>query len=469
MRISLKWLLIGFTFFGAALGLLARSLFHSPDVFRLVVGLLATAVPFLLAVGTIIRLGYRSHQKRLLAWGWLLALAPVCGFLVLFIANKYIGTAPGGIGILSNAILINQRLPQQIDGPWVWRELSRRGKNNSLSQSEVDSAIRKLIAHMKKTKPQGWNSPLPWSDNFLKDANAGKLISDPVVIDLCDAFYGNQLQIERITRLREGESTLQLSVSFGNPWSDNSGLPAHLLWTVSQVLIDGKSVQIEQPRHFGQQWNGNYRGLFDAGDHELTVELDCAYVDTDKLLGIRSGANESFRWPKQTRKKWKQTVKTTFKVFAAADTLVALSTDPKEDPTASRAIQIERFVILPGRNENKKALLIVRCSENIATPLSFDISATLGNQKLELGSFFKAHLENRSISSGNELTSRVENLNNTVTTADVLLTPNPKHVEDIDGVEKIWGKPILFRNVAVERLDLETVDDDRSDDNTHAK
>ena len=464
LRISLKWLLFGFTFLGAGLGLLAKLLLQSPGTFLGVVAFLTTAVPFLLAIGTILRLGYQGQQRRLQAWGWLLFCMPIIGFAVMFIADSYIGSAPGGIGILSNTQLINQRLPQQIEVPWVWRELTRRRQGNSLTQPEVDRAVGKLIAHMKKTKPLGWNSPLHGADKFMEDAQGAQLISGPVILNLCDAFYGTTPKIGRLSRLREGESRLEMSLSFGNPWSQNSGLPAHLLWTVSQVLVDGKPVNIDQPRHFGENWNGNYRGVFDAGDHELTFEVECAYVDSNKLSNIRSGANESYLWPKQTRKTWKKTVKTSFKVFAAADTLVKLSTDPLDDPTATGAIQVEQLVIKPGRKNRKQGILFVRCSESLATQLSFDTTVTLGNQTFDLGNFLRVHQADHSVSSGKKMRFRIETLDSKSTSADVLLTPNPSHAEGIAGVGKIWGKSILFRKVPVVRLDLKPLFEDSTVD-----
>ncbi len=464
LRISLKWLLFGFTFLGAGLGLLAKLLLQSPGTFLGVVAFLTTAVPFLLAIGTILRLGYQGQQRRLRAWGWLLFFMPIVGFAVLLIADRYIGSAPGGIGILSNTQLINQRLPQQIEAPWVWQELTLRRQSNSLSQSEVDRAVGKIIAHMKKTKPLGWNSPLHWGGKFLDDAQGAQLISGPVILDLCDAFYGTAPKIGRLTRLREGEATLEMSLSFGNPWSKNSGLPAHLLWTVSQVLVDGQPVNIERPRHFGENWNGNYRGAFDAGDHELTFEVECAYVDSNKLNSIRPGANESYLWPKQTRKTWKKTVKTNFKVFADADTLVKLATNPRDDPTATGAIQFERLVISPGRKNRKRGILFVRCSESLATQLSFDTTVTLGNQTFDLGSFLRVHQEDHLVSSGKKMRFRIDTLDSNATSAEVLLTPNPSHAEGIEGVKKIWGKPILFRKVPVVRLDLKPLVEDSAVD-----
>ena len=444
--------------------MLAKLLFQNPGAFLGVVALLTTAVPFLLAIGTILRLGYQGQQRRLRAWGWLLFFMPIIGFVVMFIVDDYIGSAPGGIGILSNTQLINQRLPQQIEEPWVWRELTRRRKSNSLTQLEVDRAVGKLIAHMKKTKPLGWNSPLPGSDNFLEDAQGAQLISGPVILDLCDAFYGATPKIGRLSRLREGEATLEMSLSFGNPWSKISGLPAHLLWTVSQVLVDGKPIDIEQPHHHGEIWNGNYRGAFDAGDHELTFEVECAYVDPNLLSSIRSGANESYLWPKQTRKTWKKRVKTNFKVFAAADTLVKLSTNPQDDPTATGAIQFERLVIKPGRKNRKQGILFVRCSESLATQLSFDTTVTLGNQTFDLGRFLRVHQADHSVSSGEKMRFRIETLDSKATSAEVLLTPNPSHAEGFEGVERIWGKPILFRKVPVVRLDLKPLAEDSAVD-----
>ena len=153
-----------------------------------------------------------------------------------------------------------------------------------------------------------------------------------MIIDLCDAFYGTMPRIERLTRLREGRSDLRLSVSFGNSWDNHSGLPARLVWSIKQISIDGESVNVHNAQHQGRNWNGYYAANFEAGDHELAIEVDCAYVDGDKMTNLRSGAIDAYRWPKQTRKKWKQTVSTQFKVFAAKDTIVSLSTDPQDDP-----------------------------------------------------------------------------------------------------------------------------------------
>ena len=82
----------------------------------------------------------------------------------------------------------------------------------------------------------------------------------------------------------------------------------------------------------------------------------------------------------------------------------------------------------------------------------------LNDQEFNLGAYFIAQWQNRTVSSGNELETPVGKPDKTVTSADVLLTPNPVHVEAITGVDKIWGKPILFRNVPVQRFDLETTE-----------
>ncbi|WP_197528551.1 hypothetical protein [Aeoliella mucimassa] len=39
--------------------------------------------------------------------------------------------------------------------------------------------------------------------------------------------------------------------------------------------------------------------------------------------------------------------------------------------------------------------------------------------------------------------------------ASVRLVPNATHVENMRRVEKIWGKPLVWNRVPVERLDLE--------------
>ena len=61
MKYSLKSLLISMCVIGATFGIMTRLLMENPEMFLAVVRVGATVGPFLLAVGTIIWIGFRRH------------------------------------------------------------------------------------------------------------------------------------------------------------------------------------------------------------------------------------------------------------------------------------------------------------------------------------------------------------------------------------------------------------------------
>jgi hypothetical protein len=53
------------------------------------------------------------------------------------------------------------------------------------------------------------------------------------------------------------------------------------------------------------------------------------------------------------------------------------------------------------------------------------------------------------------LTKGIDTLDPSITRADIILTPNPKHIEHRPEAKEIWGKKIIFPGEPIERLDLE--------------
>ena len=136
--------------------------------------------------------------------------------------------------------LISKRLPTQVDEPWIWQELKRRLTAGDLTNEEVDDAIRELTAHMQRTKPAGWNETRSWQQNFLKLAIQKGMISEPVFLALCDAFFGPTPTVQMTTpALNEDDTRFDIRLEYGTPWSDNSGLDVKLLWDIEQVLATG--------------------------------------------------------------------------------------------------------------------------------------------------------------------------------------------------------------------------------------
>ena len=157
----------------------------------------------------------------------------------------------------------------------MWTELANRLSKQALSKQETEDAIQELIAYMKKTRPAGWDQPLSWQKDFVRAAVQAKMISGKVFLDLCDAFYGPKPVAQPLPPIRQGKSSFQLIIRYGNPWSHESGLGVGLLWDVQQVQMDGRPLSFRQTNVLGDQWLGLCDGNFEVGDHEITVEIEC--------------------------------------------------------------------------------------------------------------------------------------------------------------------------------------------------
>jgi len=454
IRISLKWMLILLIALGTGAGLLGRTFFRHPDVFRAIVMACSTIVPYILAILTLFVIGKRQKRRGLVLWASLLLVVPFFGFGLLAVGERYLGSAPGGLGVLTTNQIIQQRLPNQIEEPWVWQELQRRIAAGKLTAAEADAALAALVKHMLAKKPQGWDRPLNWQQGFLQDATAANLVSQQQLLQMCDAFYGKP-GLRPLPRLRAGKVDLDLRLDYDSSWDDHSGLPYKLIWASKRMLVDGEPVKFENQRHGRNDWFGKLRGNLDAGDHEIAIEIDAAYIDRDKLLGIDTNELPAERWP-QAAKRWTHTIKVPLKVFGTQEEIVKLTTDPKDDPRQNNAIQVERIVIQPQGADKAKVVLKLKFGQVMPVPVSFDAGVRLGDQDVHVGFKWAIRTQSRSMGGSDDLSEAIDPLDPSVTTADVFLTPNALHVEDQPEVEKIWGKPIVLRNIPLDRYDLQS-------------
>jgi hypothetical protein len=282
-------------------------LLESPDLFLGVLYFCATVVPFVLAVGTIIALGLQVKKGKVVAWGIGLMLMPpvMYGAMAVFLPR---GNA---LSLITTKRLIERRLPQQIDEPWVWNELETRLKNEKLSRDEVDAVLTELASYMRRAQPYGWDQPLVWQRDFASSAIGAKLVSKKVYLDLCDAFFGKP-QVTPIAPIKAREEGFRIGIEYGNTWTDHSGLGVSLLWHVNQVMVDGKPVTLGPAQRYADDWSATVRGKLSPGNHEVQIEIECAYVDA--LTGVTYRSKLPVKqWP-TALKKWKTTVTAPAKV-----------------------------------------------------------------------------------------------------------------------------------------------------------
>jgi hypothetical protein len=113
--------------------------------------------------------------------------------------------------------------------------------------------------------------------------------------------------------LQKGILQFEIQIKYGTPWSSAGGVGADLLWEVKQVTVDGKPVKPRSENKSVERWHGYYDLSLDAGDHLVTVELDCAYIDSSLLTGINASQLPSTQWPKPL-KRWTKIVSGTLEV-----------------------------------------------------------------------------------------------------------------------------------------------------------
>lgn len=500
-QVSLRTYLIAVLAAGLVLGILGQLVRHQPAAFLGVLTACTTALPFFLAIGTVIWIGFhrspvwslpvcsacrrdlrwldlnevtncpqcgadlttaqalafsrkRYRSGRMIAWGVVLILMPAIGIMGALLFRTVAGPGPGSLGILSNREVIQKRLPPQADQPWVWQELERRLAAGALSQQDVDDAVKVLIAHMKTTKPNGWNGTLSWQDGFLRSAASAGLISEPVLISLCDANYGTKAEIEQLPRLREGRGDFHLRITYGSDWGNSIGVGVTHVWEVVAVRLDGKRLDIRQTEKSSGHWSGFHQGPMPAGEHELTVEIECAYIDAALLTALNTNELLSKHWP-EARKRWTQTVATKLKIYTKDEPILKLVSDMSRAPDQTRGIQINRLVVQTDRDDKRRIALNVDFNTNLAVPIGFDVAVKLGDQTIGLGHMFALIDPGKRISGGRQLETRIDSLDPAIREADIILTPNPRQIERYREVEEMWGKEIVIPEVPLDRFDLE--------------
>lgn len=366
-------------------------------------------------------------------------------------SSSHIG--PSNLSQQTNIAVLTY-VQNHIDEPWGWDELTRRIRAGSLSASESDQALQDLTNYMVTQSPGGWNRPMSWQGEFLKEGYQAGLFTDAAVLDFADAYFGKNPKPDALPRAVTGQTESYVSFTFGSDWEmpQHGGLPLELLWAIDEVTIDRKPVV------FRGNTNDN-RGLAEItisgvspDDHELVVTLDAAYIESRHLIGFNRHNASPDDWPQAVRR-WPVTFKQTLTVLGDQDHPVKLSTDPALAPGAD-GVTVQYIVVQPERGRYRVSLdLDVKNSENCA--LSYDVAIDLAGDRHALGSMrcIGGYLR------ASKHTILLDELDPSITTADVILTPNPRHVYHLSEVDAVWGEPIIIEDVLVKRYDLRDPDE----------
>jgi hypothetical protein len=123
--------------------------------------------------------------------------------------------------------------------------------------------------------------------------------------------------VRPLSPVAAGRSNFPLNIKYGNTWADNSGLGVSLLWDVTHVQVDQVPAEISLVNRFGNNWNATVEGNWTPGKHQVSVIVECAYVDSSRLMGANLDKLPAAQWPK-SQKRWTTTVTLPLKVVPVA-------------------------------------------------------------------------------------------------------------------------------------------------------
>ncbi|MEM1186838.1 MAG: hypothetical protein AAGI53_17775 [Planctomycetota bacterium] len=471
-RVSIRTLLISILVAGAVFGLLGRWFLRSPDLFMGSVVLLTTAAPFLLTAGVLIRIGAKEGRRRLLWLGWLAIAAPFVGAGVLAVTAPLLAVDDFDYSTKPTSELISVSLVQDIEDYWAWAELESRLKSGKLSAEQANDALTVFAEHLEGLTPNQL-ADYYWSaqGEFAESSAAAGMIDEDLLVRLCDAFFDRTAEVTLRGRPSPSDKDIELEVFiYSDGSSYGTSLGHQLLWwpVAATVVVDEQVVEADlsggvpgpEADEDGYEDNSTWRGRLAlaeplaAGEHTVALQIAYAYLDEAKLLGLGHGAVPDYRWP-TALKRWTQTTGAQIEIRQTSEAAVALSDNPAHDPMKTKAVLLGRLVLQAEEEGTSRLALELDEFDSEVVPLAFTLHATVNGQELAMG--------NRVATGGcgcdgDDRESGTVVLPTPaagVVTADLEFRPDPELVKPSADVDRIWGKPLVFRSVPIERLDLE--------------
>jgi len=133
--------------------------------------------------------------------------------------------------------------------------------------------------------------------------------------------------------------------------------------------------------------------------------------------------------------------------------IVSQTLEPALDPVKAGALSVNPIKIY-SRGAEAQALLDIQANEPLPVAISFEVELRVAGQSFRKGTVVSyPKPDARPRTSGNTIEIGIPALAPEVTEADLVLIHNPKLVETIAAVDRIWGGEIVFRHVPLKRLD----------------
>lgn len=345
-----------------------------------------------------------------------------------------------------------------------WEDLRLRYESNRISTPEAAVVVDRIIAYLEANPPASVravrfdSSPLAVADRFLRTAFKRGDIAQEQLGRLCDAFYGPQPAVRMRKRMRQGRRE-EMHIARAVPWE----LPGmRSVQAIRQVRLDGEPVEMISLGGFkgdylsSDGWRmiqGRIEIAVAPGQHEFGFELDWGLVDDQAQFNPRFDSLPGRpRWWPQPLLHRTLTAKIPVKVLPPDVSPIRLVTDPAHDPSASGQISFSSIAVVPhfGRIE-----LQPKCSVGqTSVPICFRALIRIDRNEYDLENWLCQDQGESGL--GRSLNhTLIERSPVAASTATVILEPAPDLAEQHTIAEEIWGKPIIFERVPLDRYDLE--------------
>lgn len=348
--------------------------------------------------------------------------------------------------------------------PQGWAELTERVRAGTLDGVEAELVLRDFIKDISDTKPSRRAMVLQRQGDFLREAYRAGLFKQDALINLADAYYSRDAVIKGLHKVHVRERTVTVRIeSGGSPLlSKSGGPPIDITWKLKGLTLDDKPVTYKIMAESSSTLIAMIDlPELDAGTYEVRATVDGAYVFADKdaddeqLAGAHDGQSK-------TLDRWQVDTKATLTVVGKNREAVTLSTDPSLDPGSDGVAPV--YIAVQQRQNMKWVSVKLTMTGLYKGVLSYDVSIVLDGQWHDAGHFYYQSRENGWSRGEGPLKVWLTALDPSVTTADIVLTPNPKHAIRFLKADSIWGEPTTFKDFPIKRYDLNNSgNDDRNE------
>lgn len=340
---------------------------------------------------------------------------------------------------------------QKPESPWVWQTLSER----DLSKAEATLMVDGIVTWLKTRKSaETWSAAIIQASSVLERMSKAGVLTQEQEIDLLAALQGDLDQKIEL-RWREGRKNVSFNFDWRNQWHRNVN-ELVVLNAVKGFVVDGQPMaagKVERSNWNSEECSGTLDvAHLKAGKHEVKVEVATAIADKADLAGLPAGAQPE-EWP-GVKRKWIRHATLNTTVYGASDVIVEETRDPKLDPLATGGITVKPIIVRTVGNKTQ-VVVVIDVNDKLAVPLSFDAAVRIGGQTIALRTplYAQVHAPGSVSLLSNRAPRVVEikALDPGITTADVVLTPNARAVEQSVDYKRIWGGVVEIKGVEVKR------------------